>query len=722
MVKRIRRYFPFVLLLGVIVSGIGTYMAITKGGDPLSADQDRVLQWILVNLITLIALGLYVAFKFTGIWLGRRRDSVGSRLQMRIIKRFGLVAIVPTIILALFSATYFHFGIHAWFNDRVGTALNESVTVAESYLEEHKKNITADVLAMANDLNKQSAILARNLREFNKVVTTQALLRNLTEAIVFSEADKSILARTSLSFTLEFELEDLSEAELKKAQEGDVVIFTTPTDDRVRAMVKLNNYFDTYLLVGRPIDSNVLQHVEITKGSEAEYVQLRSNISRLQITFSVLFGAVALLLLIGAIWFGMVVSGEMVKPVSRLVRATEKVKAGSLDTRVEEGPENDEIGTLNRAFNRMTGQLDKQRAELVEVNRQIDERRRLIEAVLSGVSSGVISLDKDKNITLVNRSAATLLEIDLENLKDKNFSTHYPEISALIEKAENSFDKYAQGHIDLTIGDRKKSFNIKIVAEEFSDEIEGYIVTFDDITELQSAQRRAAWSDVARRVAHEIKNPLTPIQLASERLKRKYLPQIDEDKETFERYVTTIGRHVSDIRNMVEEFVEFARMPAPVFEDKDIVKILNDAVFSRECANPNVEYEINSKEGKEVIVHCDRGQITQIFTNLIKNAAEAISESKSNESKEIGKVNIGITCRAKNVRISIEDNGPGFPEDMIDNITEPYVTTRDKGTGLGLAIVKKIVEDHKGQLQLSNIKEEKKILGARVTLTFPIAS
>ena len=694
------------------------YLAITGAKDPLEADQQTVITWALINLILLLALSGVVFYKLTSIWLARKRQSVGSRLQLRIIKRFGLVTLIPTIVVAVFSSLYFHLGVHAWFNEKVGIALNESVQVAESYLTEHKKIISADALAMANDLNRQANILMNNPRVFVKVINTQAALRSLTEAIVFQ--NDNILAKTTLSFALTFELENLSKETIEAANNGEVVIITNDNEDRVRALIKLPNFFNTYLLVGRPVDSKVLQHVELTKGSATEYQQLRENISKLQITFSVLFAAVALLMLLASIWFGVAVSGDMVAPVAALVKATELVKAGDLSIRLEEGPENDEIGTLSRAFNRMTGQLEKQRNDLVEVNRQIDERRRFIEAVMSGISAGVIALDKEKNITLINKSATTLLKIDGEKIRNENLIKLYPEIGSLINDAEKGEDNSAQGDIIINIGEGEGSFHVKIVAEKFSDQIEGYIVTFDDISMLQSAQRRAAWADVARRIAHEIKNPLTPIQLASERLRKKYLGEISSDKETFEKYIDTISRHVGDIRSMVEEFVQFARMPAPTIVETDFVKVVKDAVFSQEVANPEIEFNMNLPKEK-ISAPLDKSQISQVLTNLIKNSCEAI-ESKEKAKDEKGKIEIKLSETKGRITLTIEDNGSGFPEELLNKITEPYVTTREKGTGLGLAIVKKIIDDHKGKIILENIKSDKKILGARATVTFQKSS
>ena len=708
----IARNLAIILTIASVFSGIATYVTITNSSKDLGPDPSRVIGWAVVDLILLLSLAVIIVWKTTKLWIARRRGSVGSRLQTRIIIMFSLVSIIPTIIVAIFSSMFFNYGIQAWFDKRVGTALEASVAVAEGYMTEHKENIRADILAMANDLNNQAGLLIKNPSRFKQVVTAQAALRSLTEAIVFQHSN--VLARTGLSFSLLFEVEELPPDVLERAEEGEVVVLTSDNDDRVRALIKLNSFFDTYLLVGRFVDSKVLSHIEQTKGSVNEYLRLKSNISRLQIEFSFVFIAVAMLLLFATIWVGMIFAGELVEPVISLISATERLKAGDLNIRVKEGPRNDEIGTLGRGFNRMTDQLQKQRAELVEVNRQINERRRFTEAVLSGVSAGVVALNSNKVITLFNRSAINLLSASSEELSNKLFIDAFPEVKDLMLQAEKTPYAVVQDEINIKRKRRKAMFLVRIVTEEFSDEIEGYVVTFDDITDLLAAQRSAAWADVARRIAHEIKNPLTPIHLSAERLRQKYFKDIDKkDQEAFTKYIDTIVRHVGNMGRIVEEFANFARMPSPNLSRQNLCEIVKDAVFSEEVVHPDISYDLNLPE--DIFVNCDRNQIVQVLINILKNAGEAVAGNKSSK----GKISIAAILDDY-INLEIKDNGIGFPTELLDRITEPYVTTREKGTGLGLAIVKKVMSDHEGKISVSNIIDKMgNIKGANVTLSFP---
>lgn len=707
---RVARILAIVLTLASIFSAIATYITITHSSDPMGPRPDEVIGLVLIDLVLLLALAGIITWRLINLWLARKRGSVGSRMQTRILIMFSMVSIVPTIIVAVFSVLFFNYGIQSWFDKRVDTALSESVAVAEGYLAEHKENIRADVLAMANDLNSQAPNLVKDPSRFRQMVITQAALRSLTEAIVFRRSE--ILAKTELTFSLAFEMEKLPVDVMERADEGEVVVLTNDADDRVRALIKLNNFFDTYLLVGRFVDSKVLSHMETTKGSADEFRRLKGNISNLQIQFSFVFLAVAVLLLFAALWVGIIFTGDLVKPVSLLIRATERVKAGDLTIRVEEGPKNDEVGTLSRAFNRMTGQLQKQRDELVEVNRQIDLRRRIIEAVLSGVTAGVLAVDKHRNITLFNRSALKLLSLQSENMKGAALHNVLPEVSGLLNKIEEKREELIQDEIAIDRAGHKSVLLVRIVSEGFADG--GYIITFDDITELLTAQRSAAWADVARRIAHEVKNPLTPIQLSAERLKKKYRDEIKTDPDVFDKYIDTINRHVGTIGRIIEEFVNFARMPTPVLAMNNIPQIVRDAAFSQEAVNSSIKYSLNLPDEK-VMVNCDAGQVTQVLTNLLKNSMEAI-EGKGEKN---GYISITLK-KDKNVLIEIEDNGPGFPPDLIGRITEPYVTTREKGTGLGLAIVKKVMSDHGGNLSVANITKNEAIIGARVVLSFPV--
>lgn len=706
---KLGRKLTFLLVIATIISGIATYGAITQSSNPFGPDPRSVIGLALTDLTLLLALMVIITRRLVKLWAERRKGSVGSRLQTRIVLMFLLVSMIPTIIVAGFSTLFFNYGIQSWFDKRVNTALEESVAVAEAYLAEHKNLISADVWSMAAELNRKSYLMG-NPNAYNELVRSEARERYLTDAIVFQ--NNKILAKTNFSSSLTFEM--LPVGAIKKAAEGKVVVLTGEGEDEdlVRALIKLEgfvnpyrlDYTDTYLLVGRFVDSKVLAHLEKTRGAATEYRRLQSNISETQIKFSFVFMLVALMLLLVAAWVGIMFAMAIARPIGTMVFATQRVKMGDLTARVEEG-KNDEIGALARAFNRMTEQLDRQRSELINANHQIDARRHFIETVLSGVSAGVIALDSQKNISLFNRSATQLLHLEPEHLYNQKFTTLIPEMAEMLAESALRPNKPIDGQITLVQENNKLTLLVRIAAEQLSREIVGYVVTFDDITELLSAQRRAAWSDVARRIAHEIKNPLTPIHLAAERLKRKYAAEVSET-ENFNKYTDTIVRNVVSIEKMVEEFASFARMPAPVFVASDLVDIVRSTVFTRQCAEkPGIHYAISLPKGVQSFL-CDETQIARAVGNLIKNAEEAIEQALQSEdyAEQQGTIYISLEAQENNYIITIQDTGLGFPGNLMDRLTEPYVTTRSKGTGLGLAIVKKIIEDHNGILELMNNK------------------
>ncbi|HEX2114853.1 MAG TPA: ATP-binding protein, partial [Alphaproteobacteria bacterium] len=421
-----------------------------------------------------------------------------------------------------------------------------------------------------------------------------------------------------------------------------------------------------------------------------------------------------LLLLLAAVWTGLVIATRLVQPIAALSAAAERVRSGDLLVRVEEGTSDDELGSLSRAFNRMTSQLSTQRAELVEANRQIDDRRRFTEAVLSGVSAGVVGLDADGRINLPNRSATVLLSTDLDRMIGRDFREAVPEMAALFEAARADPNRLAQDEVVIQRAGRRRTLLVRIAGERVAGGTIGFVVTFDDVTELEAAQRKAAWADVARRIAHEIKNPLTPIQLSAERLKRKYLAEITSDPETFRICTETIVRQVSDIGRMVDEFSSFARMPAPVMRTEDLVELVRQTVFLQRNARPEITFETDLP-GHPVRLALDQRQVGQALTNLLQNAVDAIHGREPAAELEPGRIVVRVEERAGQIAIVVADNGKGLPTEDRDRLTEPYVTTRSKGTGLGLAIVKKIMEDHGGELSLADRPEG----GAIVTLVFP---
>lgn len=688
------------LVIASIICGVVTYSALTKT-PPFGNDPDTVIWLLNIDLIILLLLVSLIARRIVSVWSNKKRGLAGSHLHVRLVYIFSILVAVPTIIMTIFSALLFHYGVQAWFSQRVQTAINESQAVAQSYLEEHKQVIKADTMAMANDIDRQGDRLLLDERVFSKVIDTQSFVRNLSEAIVITEKGQ-VLARSSLTFILEYEIPQ--DYAFTRAQDGDVVLIMNKDQDRVRALIQLKSIPNAYLFVGRMIDPQVLSHLNAADMAVQDYNNLQDRYSGLQITVIMLFVVVALLLLLAAIWSGLLLAKQLVNPIGELISIADRVRAGDLSSRLDDNTERlEEFEYLAKSFNRMTSQLQSQRDALIDANLQIDRRRRLTETVLAGVSSGVIGVDGEGIINLANNSASDLLSKPHRDITDHYILDILPNLKDMLEEIVKKPKKTLQKEIPVTfdkIGRRIFLFRISI--ELIEENAAGLIITFDDITELQSAQRKAAWSDVARRIAHEIKNPLTPIQLSAERLRRKYLKDIKTDKETFEQCTDTIVKHVGDIGRMIDEFSSFARMPDPILKVQNIVRQIEESLILSKQAHTDFEFTIKN-DAQAYIVNCDAQQIRQIMINLLKNAVESIN-MRSNELKEREKGKISITIGNHNkdeVFIAITDNGIGFPKGQdITKLTEPYTTHKPRGTGLGLAIVKKIIEDHNAALIL----------------------
>jgi two-component system nitrogen regulation sensor histidine kinase NtrY len=700
-----------VLAVAALASGVATYAAMT-GAPPFGRNGGNVLLLLNIDLILLLLLAAIVAKRLVEVWAQRRRGLAGSRLHVRLVVLFSLVAVTPTIIVAVFSYLFFSFGIETWFSERVRTALSESQAVAEAYLHEHQQVIRADVLAMASDLNREAYVLNFNPQRLAQVVRTQAALRSLNEAEIFDTSGR-ILARSGFSLSLEFGL--VPPWAMQQARDGDVAIVTGDNDDRVRALVRLDQFPGAYLYIGRFVEAQVLNHMEQTQRAVAQYEQLEGQRSGFQVTFALVFLIIALLFLFAAVWFGINFATQMVEPIGMLIAAAERVRGGDLAARVLEGSGDEEFASLSRAFNRMTTQLQNQQSELIEANHQLDQRSRFTETVLAGVSAGVIGLDQLGRLNLTNRSASLLLATELDHFIGRDLSDVVPEMAELFDTASRRPDRLAQSQIEIVRRGRNHVLLARIAAEQEEGEVKGYVVTFDEVTELLSAQRKAAWADVARRIAHEIKNPLTPIQLSAERLKRKYLREIRSDPETFSICTDTIIRHVEDIGRMVDEFSSFARMPAPTIKRENLLEICRQPVFLQRNAQTDIDFEIVAPD-PALVVACDARLVGQALTNLLKNAVELI-QGRSGAEGELprGHIVVRIEVEEGHAVVAVEDNGKGLPQHERERLTEPYVTTRAKGTGLGLAIVKKIMEEHGGELVLEDRPD-----GAIVKLLFPL--
>jgi two-component system, NtrC family, nitrogen regulation sensor histidine kinase NtrY len=688
------------LLLATVAFGVGlaTFIFLARG-SPFGPQPGVGVGLVLANLSAVLLLCAVLAGRLTRVWVERRRGSAGSRLHVRLVLLFGGVAVAPAIVVACFAVAFFHFGIQAWFNDPVRQAVNESLQVARGYLDEHRDNIRAVALEMANDLTRAGQFLSADPSAFAEVLGAQTTLRGLTEALIYDPLSGQVLASAGLFGGMGVEPPPASAT--NQAQSGDVAVLAAGDGTRVRAVVKLDSTPPLMLMIGRPVDPQILEHVVRTEQAVAEYQRLDQDRSWLQIAFAWIFAIVALLVLLAAVLIGLVLANQIARPIGRLIHAAERVRGGDLTVRVAEAQTGDEVAGLSRAFNRMTGQLAAQRGELMDAYSQIDERRRFTETVLSGVSAGVIGLDASGRIELPNRVADELLGIDLLAAIGRELADVVPEFAELLHEAAASPERARTAEIQIGPTTRRRTLLVRIGADLSGGRTDGFVVTFDDITELQSAQRKAAWADVARRIAHEIKNPLTPIQLAAERLKRRFAREIASDPETFTQCADTIIRHVGDIGRMVDEFSAFARMPQPVIKPEDVGRVAREVLVLQKTARPEIAWHTDIPE-QGPVVPCDRRLLGQALTNLLQNAADAVAMRGEATGQAGGTIGLSVQPGENEVRIIVTDNGVGLPEEDRARLMEPYVTHKPKGTGLGLAIVKKIMEDHGGRLTLDD--------------------
>ena len=715
------RKFAITLLAIGATFGLLTYLAVSDIWNP--EEQVRTVTWLLTgDLVVSLCLATIIARRAVLLWIGRRKGLAGARLHARMVLMFGLIAVVPTIIVSVFSVAFLNYGLDTWFSERIRNAVESSLNVAESYLTESRERIRDDTLALANELRQDGLLNISNSDQFQSSFDSELNARGLTEAVIIDQR-RRIVARGGYSLLMEFSL-DIPEEAIADADRGEIVLLPSATGDRVRAIMLLDPLGGLYLYTGRLIDSRVLTAVRGTQDAVRLYQHLERDKSTLQLTFAVIFAVLALLLLLGAVWYAIHSASQLVKPLSRLAVAAQKIGGGDLSARVKVGAREDELSALSRTFNIMVSQLQSQQAALITANRELVDRGRLTGLILSGVSAGVIGLTENGVVDFANRSAAELLGLDIDSRIGQPLAHFAPEMAEIVALAQQRKSGTADGQVSMNRQGAARTFHLRIVSEAETDGHMRLVVTFDDVTELLSAQRKAAWSDIARRIAHEIKNPLTPIQLSAERLKRKYLKQITEDTETFNVCTDTIIRHVGDIGRMVDEFSAFARMPAPILRPENPASLARETLFLQQSAHPAIEYTIELPPSP-VTLQCDSSQFNRAVTNLLQNAADAIEGRMEDERARggdplltPGHIHLWIRQDGDALLLSVADNGKGLPNEGRERLTEPYVTTRSKGTGLGLAIVKKIMEDHGGRLSLSDRPGG----GAVITLSFPLDS
>ncbi|SFA51242.1 PAS/PAC sensor signal transduction histidine kinase [Paracoccus halophilus] len=717
LLRRKRWYHNAMTLILVLLGPLLAALTFTVMGPPADAGGGgAALRLVLLaDLIYLIVLIGLVVTRMARIVAARRNSAAGSRLHMRLVGVFATIALVPTVLVALFAGLTVNIGLEGWFSDRVQQVVSSSLAAAEAYQEEHRRDLTKDAQLLAGAL-KQAArqnpmLVDGELRQL--LGQGQALIqRGLREAYVI-DGRGEIRARGERSY--QFWYEEPTDRQFDAASAQGLVLIEDWQNNEFRALVPLPPLTDRYLYVTRDVDGSLLGLLDDTRATVGEYQRLEQERGRVLLEFSLLYLGFALLLVAAAMWLGLWFADRLSRPIGRLAEASEQVGEGNLDLQIPEPDTGDEIQTLGQSFNRMMRQLKQQRQELVESYRAADDQRRLFDSVLTSVTAGVIGLDAAGEIDFLNRSATRLLGLDPGRDHDRLLSEAVPEFGPLFERLHQSVNEWVQDEIRLTREGRVESLLVRMaIRRGAAGGLEGYVVALDDVTDLVSAQRMAAWGDVARRVAHEIKNPLTPIQLSAERIRRKFGPIAGADRDTLEQYTEVIIRQTNDLRRIVDEFSRFARMPEPDRKETDIARLLRDAeLLQRDALRGALESDIPDQP---VVVDADPGMLHQVFTNLLKNAGEAIDDLRENPPDGwVPKVRVEMRSAPDSVTIRIIDNGPGLPDDRT-RLFEPYVTMKPGGTGLGLPIVKKIVEEHGGSLSLTDAPGDR---GAMAEIRLP---
>jgi len=687
-------------IMVVALVSIGVTFAILMGLTTIDPTSDVILTAMAINgALAAILLGV-ISFEILKLWQARQRGRAAARLHVRVVALFSVVAAVPAVLMAILAAVTLDRGLDRWFEDRTRQIIDNALTVAQAYLQEHARVLRGDLIAMSNDIDRAKAVYDFEPTRFDQFFAAQVSLRGILAAYILNE-NGDVVTRVILDPNLDIPMPPSDS--LFRAQSGDPILIAPGASNLVGGIMKLSAYDNFYLYAVRATDRRVLEYLRLAEDGASQYQQMESSRFGVQFAFALVYLGVALVLLLSAIWIGFGFANRLVSPIRALISAADEVAKGNLAVKVRTEKSGGDLANLGDTFNKMTGQLLGQRDALLAANEQIDRRRRFNEAVLSGVSTGVISVDDEASIMLVNRSALELLQLDEVQILNMPLGDVVPELrDCIAEVQSNDTERLPETQIEITRGGRLRTINVRITREQSSRREQGFVVTLDDITDLVSAQRNSAWADVARRIAHEIKNPLTPIQLSAERIRRRYGKKIEDDRQVFDQCIDTIVRQVGDIGQMVDEFSSFARMRKPKKIRGDMREAVRDAAFMQSVANPDISVTVDVPS-EAVPAVFDARLVGQALTNVVKNATEAVG-ARTGDELEKGKVEVRLRAddvAGKNrITIDVIDNGIGLPEENRARLLEPYMTTREKGTGLGLAIVRKILEDHGGGIEL----------------------
>ena len=688
-----------------LLSATATFLVLA-GLTPIAPVHEVVVELLLGNVVTgLLLLGI-IGREVWKVVQARRRGRAGSRLHVQIVGLFAVIAAVPTVLVSVVASTTLDRGLDRFFSTRTRAMIEQSMIVANAYVTEHAEAIRGDLLAMAYDLGRAKSIFDSDRDQFQKIISAQAAGRGLSAAILLNPDGSAVdKAAATVDKKVVLPTPDL----LAEVNETEPRVALIPEDNHLAAVVKLRGYDGIYLYGARMLDPRVVAQLRATQESVGEFANLEARRLGIQIAFGLMFAIIALIVLLSSAWIGLDFANRLVAPIRRLIGAANVVSTGNLDIQVPVRRSEGDLARLGETFNKMTQELRTQHEDIVRASDLIDSRRRFTEAVLAGASAGVIGVNADGRISILNRSAERLTGRSEVEVLGLPLAQVAPELAEIFEAARTGNQRLVQRQLAVTRDGQERNYSVRVTSEQATEAEHGYVITIDDITELVAAQRSSAWADIARRIAHEIKNPLTPIQLSAERLRRKYGKTISDDRAVFEQCTETIVRQVDDIKRMVDEFSRFARMPKAVLADEDVADTVRQVVFLLRVAHPDIDIDVEL-EAETMPARFDRRLISQALTNIIKNATEAISAVPP---AELGRGRIAVRAQheGKDVVIDVIDNGIGLPKENRARLLEPYVTTREKGTGLGLAIVGRILEEHGGRLELRDASE--KIAGAR---------
>ncbi len=694
--RRLGRVAPAFIAVS-IVSAIATFLILANLTPILPTHQVVVTALAVDGILALLLIAIVLAEAFR-LWRGRRRGTVAARLQTRIVTLFSIVAGIPALIVVAVALVILNRGLDQLFNQAIQRLVTNAGNIGQFYVAEQTQQVRLEVQTMAVDLERAKTIFDGDRAQFKLILTAQAQYRGLP-VVQLIKGDRTLVERADINVQGEYPIPPPEVFEDAKSG-NDLVMSIAPNFESVQTLIRLKTYDDLYLFTVRPLNPGVVQSLRATRAGEIEYRGMEERRGGVQLALGLMFLLITLIMLFSAAWVGLAFANRLVNPIRRLISAADQVAAGNLNVQVAIRRSEGDLANLGDTFNKMTEQLKSQRDDLVGAHDQIDRRARFTEAMLAGVGVGVIGVDVEGVVTLMNRPAEALTGMSEEDAKGRRLAEIVPEIAPLIEEAESLAARMLQSEVNLDRDGKRRTLTVRIATERASARDHGHVVTLDDITDLQQAQRMSAWSDVARRIAHEIKNPLTPIQLSAERLKRRYGKVIGEDRDVFDQCTDTIIRQVGDIGRMVDEFSAFARMPKAVIETHDVVEIVRQVAFLMRVGNPEIEIGFEQPAGP-VEARFDARLISQALTNVVKNATEAIAAVPEAERGQ-GTIALAIEEGPGKVTVVVTDNGVGLPKADRQRLLEPYVTTREKGTGLGLAIVKKIMEDHGGGLALSD--------------------